>query len=144
MKRLTLILFTSIIICLSFGQETNKLPEYRLIYDVFYTFQETFEGVVSYDITKEELRENINTFIYINKCDKIFESDKKIIFGYNDIPVSSEYLYIYVGSISRSKSEISFMVTIDILDSLYKYSISNIKTNRRAANINKGVCQGVR
>jgi hypothetical protein len=103
--------------------------------DVFDTHPTTIENVIQFNILKEALIENIKTFIYLNNCGIIFENDNKIVFNCSNINVSSEPLNIYVGNVIRTKSELSFIVTIETFEQSYKYTISNITTNRRAANI---------
>jgi len=103
--------------------------------NIFEIHPTTIENNIQFDISKERLIENIKTFIYLNNCGIIFENDNKIVFNVSNISVSSEPLNIYVGNVIRTKSELSFIVTIEIFEQSYKYTISNITTNRRAANI---------
>ena len=144
MKKLALILLVSFTCTYGvlFGQKTPLTPNLVIKggyfnYDINKLFPEKIEGVINYSISKENLHTNIATFIFLNKFETIMEKDSRYVFYCKNISVGTDYVSTPIGVFSRSKSEISFMVTIDISDSSYKYVISDIKTDRRVERIDR-------
>jgi len=122
------------------GQKTPLTPDLVIkggyfSYDFGSVFPEKIQGEVSYEISKENLYQNISTFIFLNKHEKIMEKEGRFVFYCKKISVGTDYVSTPVGVFSRSKSEVSFMVTIDISDSIYKYVISDIRTDRRVERV---------
>jgi hypothetical protein len=141
MKKLFISLFFSIAFCgILLGQQTPLTPDLVIKggyfnFDINQLFTEKIEETVNYKISKEDLLTNIATFIFLNKYEIILQKEERFVFYCKNISVGTDYVSTPIGVFSRSKSEISFMITIDVLDSLYKYTITDIKTDRRVERV---------
>jgi len=98
-------------------------------------FPEKIEGLVDYKISKDDLHKRIATFMFLNKFDIVMDKENRLVFLCKDIPVGTDIVSTPVASFTRSRSKVSFIVTIDIIDSGYKYEISDISTNRRVERV---------
>jgi hypothetical protein len=138
MKKFIQVISILFIIQLSFAQNTPLTPD-LVVKGGYLNFNinsqpEKIKGVVNFKISKETILNNIKTFIFQNKCESS-ESDNRILFSIKNIPVGSEYVETPVGYFQRSKSEISFLIIIDINDSSYSYQVKEIETNRSLERI---------
>jgi len=134
------ILFTIVACGISFGQETPLTPELVIKggyfdHDINNVFPEKEEGVVNYDISKDDLRKNIDAFIFVNKFESM-EKDGQFVISCK-ISVGTDKLSTPIGKFARSKSEVFFVVVIDISDDSYKYKISDMRTDRRVVRVNR-------
>jgi hypothetical protein len=137
-KFLNFIAFLFVLIPFSFSQKTPLTPE-LVVKGGFLEFKvvpqpEKIIGNIQFKNIKENIINNFKTFIFINKYE-YSESGNRLIFSVNNIPVGSDYITTPVGTFLKSKSEISFLMIIDITDSSYNYQIKEIKTNRSIERI---------
>ncbi len=138
MKKFIQLISILFIIELSFAQNTPLTPD-LVVKGGYLNFNinsqpEKIKGVVNFKISNEIVINNIKTFIFQNKCESS-ESGNRIIFSIKNIPVGSEYVETPIGNFQRSKSEISFLIIIDINDSSYSYQVKEIETNRSLERI---------
>ena len=143
MKRFFISILFFIVLCsVSLGQRTRLTPD--LVIEGGYLnqnldnlFPEKIDGEVKYEISKNDLLKNISTFIFLNKHEIIIGKDDGFIFFCKKIPVGSDLLTTPVGEFTRSRSYVSFMVSIDISDDSFKYEISDIQTERRVVRVSQ-------
>ncbi len=138
MKKFIQVISILFIIQLSFAQNTPLTPD-LVVKGGYLNFNinsqpEKIKGINHFKIPKENVLNNIKTFIFQNKCESS-ESGNRIMFSVKNIPVGSEYVTTPVGNFQRSKSEISFLIIIDINDSSYSYQVKEIETNRSLERI---------
>jgi len=144
-KRLSIFLIFLIGFCgTSVGQKKPLTPDLVVeggYFSVNFTefFPEKIEGEIKYEISKDDLQKNISTFIFLNKHEKIMEKDGMFVFYVKNVSVGTGLVSTPVGVFSRSKSLVSFVVTIYIFDNYYKYLISDIVTIRRVERVD-GKC----
>lgn len=133
------ILFFIVFCGTSLGQETPLTPELVIKggyfnHDINDVFPEKIEGVVNYTISKDDISKSIATFAFINKFE-CMERDGRFVFHCR-ISVGTDMLSTPIGKFARSKSDVSFVVVIDISNNSYKYKISNMQTERRSEKVN--------
>lgn len=141
--------FLSILLLIGFcsvsiGQKIILTPDLvikggYIDYNLDELFSEKVEGVINSEISKANLHRNISTLIFLNKYESM-EKEGRYIISFKKIPVGTDFVSTFVGTFSRSKSEISFMLIIDVYDSsykynAYKYTITDIRTDRRVERV---------
>lgn len=99
-------------------------------------FPETISGEMDCEVSNDKLHENLTTFMFFSKkAEVVMEKEDKLILFCKDIPVGTDNVSTPVGNFTRSKSEVSFLITIDISGRGYKYEISEMKINRRVDRV---------
>ena len=97
--------------------------------------KELIDSTVACDLTKDIILRNIITFMSVNGATIESERDWRCIFKIK-INVGNQFVSPISVLQNRIVSELTFTVVVDISDSLYHYTISNIQVKEHLLKVN--------